>query len=100
MEISKEGAVSFVLTWYDCLVLLACTTEPDVTPDTTNTVDSAAVLALDSLSDRLVFLVSSKMHGSAPAAPRASSLQFSIEDTLYLVPCIDLSIKFLHLDTS
>jgi hypothetical protein len=71
--------------------------EPEVDPKTENPIDPLVVAALDHISDRLRFSGSTKIQGNSPAAPAASSLKFSLKDTLYLVPGIKMPIKFLHM---
>jgi hypothetical protein len=80
------------------LVVLACNSdELEVAPATENPADPAVVAALDGIADRLRFFGATKIQGNAPAAPSASSLKFSLKDTLYLVPGVKMPIKFLHI---
>jgi hypothetical protein len=79
------------------MLMLSCTSdEPEATPEP-KTPALATVEGLDSLSDHLQFLSAEKKQGKIPSAPTgASSLKFSIKDTLHLVEGVFMPVKFLH----
>lgn len=53
----------------------------------------------DTISNHLLFSNATKITGTIPKGPSASSLKISFKDTLYLVDKWKIPVKFLHVDT-
>ncbi len=89
MKIPTHFYARLFIASFLTIVAVACNKEDDVTTNTS--------ASLGELSDHLIFLSATKINGESPAAPSiASSLKFSIKDTLHLVTGIEIPIEFLH----
>jgi hypothetical protein len=82
-----------------CVVVLAITTIPschkkDLSPQ--EPVRPGGSNSIDTISNHLRFIKSTRKQGSIPHGPANPSLKISFEDTLYLIDAIPRAVKFLH----
>ncbi len=97
MKIIKPFLKFSCMTVFCGMLLLACTSDDPETNPEPEILDLATVEGLDSLSDHLTFASAEKIEGKVPSAPAGvSSLKFSIQDTLHLIPGVFMPVKFLH----
>src|SRR5688500_3883982 len=81
-----------------CGLMFSCNKNDPPPPDPED--PKGGLTNADTISNHLLFSNATKITGTIPNGPPASSLKISFKDTLYLVDDWKIPVKFLHADTT